>query len=308
MPEKPISNQAFLHSLMEYNHFVNTSFSSTYLRRHIALPSDHGSWVFILSPLMIGLFAGGSFTTASAYLVVAAMAAFFLRQPVTIAMKATSGRRSRRDLPAARFWMMVYGIIGLLAVIGLVAEGFVFLLVLALPGIPVFAWYLYLVCRRQERRQVGVEIVGCGVLSLAAPAAYWVGISTPAAPLSITSLDPLGWWLFALTWLQSAASIVYAYLRLEQRDLAAAPPVPERLRMARRALIYTSFNLLVVVAFSMVGYLPPLLFLPFALQWCESIYGSLKPAVGFKPTRIGVRQLIVSTLFTILFIVTWLIW
>jgi hypothetical protein len=26
--------------------------------RHIALPQDHGSWVFLLSPLLIGLFAG----------------------------------------------------------------------------------------------------------------------------------------------------------------------------------------------------------------------------------------------------------
>jgi hypothetical protein len=284
---------------------MTASFSSTYLRRHIALPGDHGSWVFILSPLLIGLFAGGSFSIASVYLIIAAMAAFLIRQPVTIAIKAYSGRRSRRDLPAARLWMLVYGIIGLLAVAGLVSEGYAALLILVLPGIPVFAWHLYLVSRRQERRQVGIEVVGSGVLALAAPAAYWVG---EGPPLAITALDPLGWWLFALTWLQSAASIVYAYLRLEQRELEAIPPVPERLRTARRALSYTSFNLLAVSISCLAGYLPPLLFLPYALQWGETIYGSLKPAVGFKPTRIGIRQLIVSTLFTLLFIVTWLLW
>jgi hypothetical protein len=284
---------------------MTASFSTTYLRRHIALPGDHGSWVFILSPLVIGLFAGGSFTIASVYLVIAAMAAFLIRQPVTIAIKAYSGRRSRRDLPAARLWMLVYGIIGLLAVTGLVSEGYAALLILALPGIPVFAWHLFLVSRRQERRQVGVEVVGSGVLALAAPAAYWVGQSPPPA---FTTLDPLGWWLFALTWLQSAASIVYAYLRLEQRELEANPPVAERLRLARRALIYTGFNLFAVGACSLAGYLPPLLFLPYALQWGETLYGSLVPAVGFKPTRIGIRQLIVSTLFTILFILTWFLW
>ena len=284
---------------------MKASFSSTYLRRHIALPGDHGSWVFLLSPLLIGLFAGGSFSIASVYLIIAAMAAFLIRQPVTIAIKAYSGRRSRRDLPAARLWMLVYGAIALLGVAGLVSEGYAALLILALPGIPVFAWHLYLVSRRQERRQVGIEVVGSGVLALAAPAAYWVGEGPPPA---LSALDPLGWWLFALTWLQSAASIVYAYLRLEQRDLAAVPAVPERLRMARRALVYTSFNLIAVAICSLAGYLPPLLFLPYALQWGETLYGSLKPAVGYKPTRIGVRQLIVSTLFTILFIVTWLLW
>ena len=285
--------------------FMTASFSTTYLRRHIALPGDHGSWVFILSPLLIGLFAGGSFTAASVYLIVAAMAAFLIRQPVTIAIKAYSGRRSRRELPAARMWILVYGIIGLLAITGLVMEGFASLLILALPGIPVFVWHLLLVSRRQERRQVGVEVVGSGVLALAAPAAYWVGQGPPPAPLAFTSLDPLGWWLFALTWFQSAASIVYAYLRLEQRELKATPAIPERLLMARRALIYTSFNLIAVAAFSLTGYLPTYLFLPYALQWGETIYGSLQPAVGYRPTRIGVRQLIVSTLFTILFIVTW---
>jgi hypothetical protein len=286
---------------------MTASFSATYLRRHIALPGEHGAWVFILSPLLIGLFAGGSFTLASVYLIVAAMSAFLIRQPVTIAIKAYSGRRSRRDLPAARFWILVYGVIALLAVAGLVVQGFASLLILALPGIPVFIWHLYLISRRMERRQVGIEVVGSGVLALAAPAAYWVGLGPPPTPLGFASLDPMGWWLFALTWLQSAASIVYAYLRLEQRELVTAPPIPERLRMARRALLYTGFNLVAVAALSLASILPPLLFLPYALQWGETLYGSLKPAVGYKPTRIGVRQLIVSTLFTVLFILTWLI-
>jgi hypothetical protein len=284
---------------------MTDSFSATYLRRQIALPSDHGSWVFILSPLLIGLFAGGSITIASVYMIIAAMAAFLIRQPVTMAIKAYSGRRPRRDLPAARFWMLVYAIIGLIAVAGLFSQGYAALLILALPGIPVFAWHLYLVSRRQERRQVGVEVVGSGVLALAAPAAYWVGQGPPP---TFAGFDPLGWWLFALTWLQSAASIVYAYLRLDQRVLDDIPPIHERWLMARRALSYTSFNLIAVGVCSLLGYLPPLLFVPYALQWAETLYGSLNPAVGYKPTRIGVRQLIVSTLFTILFILTWLAW
>ena len=272
------------------------SFSQTYLRRNIALPGEHGAWVFLLSPLLIGLAAGGKLTIASLYLVIALLAAFFLRQPVTIAVKAYSGRRSRRDLPAARFWMLVYGTIALLAVISLVAEGYGYVLILAVPGIPVFIWHMYLVSKRAERRQIGVEVVGSGVLALAAPAAYWIAIG---------STDPIGWWLFILTWLQSAASIVYAYLRLEQRELSEIPSTAIRLRMGRRALMYTSFNLLAVSIFSLGGSLPSLLPVPYALQWAESIWGIMKPAVGVKPTKIGLRQLAVSTLFTILFIFTW---
>ncbi len=265
-------------------------------RRHIALPTDHGSWVFLLSPLLIGLFAGGRWTPAILPLVVAALAAFFLRQPVTIAVKAYSGRRSRSDLPAAVFWILIYGLIGLLASAILLALGLWYLLVLALPAAPVFGWHLHLVSRREERRQLGVEIVGSGVLALAAPAALWVTLGLA---------DPRGWWLWALTWFQSAASIVYAYLRLEQRELIIAPELPVRLKMARRALLYTTFNLLAVIAFSFIGYLPRLLPWPYALQWAETVWGTLRPAVGVRPTLIGIRQLIVSSLFTLLFILTW---
>jgi hypothetical protein len=75
--------------------------------------------------------------------------------------------------------------------------------------------------------------------------------------------------------------------------------------MGRRALIYTTFNLTLVVILSIFNIVPLLLSIPYALQWVETIWGTLKPAVGLRPTAIGFRQLLVSSLFTILFILTW---
>ena len=157
----------------------------SYFQRHIAITNEHGSWVFLFSPLLIGIFAGGHWSTPLLYLILAALSAFLIRHPIVIAVKAYSGRRSRKDLPAARFWMVVYGVIGLLMVAGLVLRGFGYVLYLALPGAPVFGWHLWLVSRRAERRQAGVEIIASGVLALSAPAAYWVSIGAP---------DPVGWW------------------------------------------------------------------------------------------------------------------
>jgi len=274
-----------------------TSIKSPLFVRHIALPQDHGSWVFLFSPLLIGLFTSQNFTIASLILVVAALAAFLVRQPASIAVKAYSGRRSTRDLPIARLWLGVYGLVGLLSLGALVDLGFGYLLYLAIPGIAVFFWHLYLVSRRLERRQMGVEIVASGVLALAAPAAYWVGRGYP---------DPMGWVLFGLVWLQSAASIVYAYLRLEQRTLAVVPEFPTAIRMGRRALMYTTFNVIIVTGLAFASFLPLLLPLPYLLQWAETIWGTFfRPAVGLKPTAIGLRQLAISSLFTLLFILTW---
>jgi hypothetical protein len=270
--------------------------TTSYFQRHIALPTDHGSWVFLFSPLLIGLFAARNWSVATLYLTIAALAAFLIRQPVTIVIKVASRRRSKRDLPPALFWIGIYSFIGAVSILGLILLGFGYVLYLALPGLPVFAWHLYLVSRRAERRQAGVEIVGSGVLALSATAAYWVGMGYT---------DPIGWWLFFLTWFQSAASIVYAYLRLQQRDLDIKPDITIRLLMGKRALLYTSFNIVVVTILSLMNFLPPLVFIPYSIQWLETIFGTLNPAVHVKPTRIGVRQLIVSTIFTIAFIITW---
>ena len=269
---------------------------ASYFRKQIFLPQDHGSWVFIFSPLLIGLFLGRNFTFASLSLVIASIAAFLLRQPITIAVKAYAGRRTKTDLPAARFWIVVYGIIILIALIGLISAGFGYLLFLGIPGAPVFAWHLWLVSKREERRQINVEIIATGVLSLAAPAAYWVGID---------HYDPVGWWLWILVWIQTAASIVYAYLRLEQRDQVEVSARNELWKMGSRAFAYTTFNLVSSLALGFSSVLPRFLFLPYLVQWMETMWGIFHPAIKWKPTRIGIRQLIVSTLWTILFIITW---
>jgi hypothetical protein len=252
--------------------------------------------VFILSPLLIGLFAGRAFTYASLALTVAAMAAFLIRQPTAMMIKAYAGRRPRSELPAARFWFVVYGVIATLALAELFYLGQGFIVLLAVPGIPVFAWHLYLVRKRAERRQAGIEVIATGVLSLVAPAAFWTGLG---------QYDASGWWLWALTWLQSAASIVYAYARLEQREQAEGQERSEKWKLGRRAFLYTSFNLAAALVLGWTGILPQWIFVPFLLQWLETVWGIQNPATGWKPTRIGIRQLIVSTLWTILFIVTW---
>ena len=40
--------------------------TNSVLKRHIAITNEHGSWALLLSPLLIGLFAGGELTLASA--------------------------------------------------------------------------------------------------------------------------------------------------------------------------------------------------------------------------------------------------
>jgi hypothetical protein len=266
-------------------------------RKQIMLPAEHGSWIFLFSPLVIGLVIGGSFTFASVLLVVALLAAFLLRQPLTIIVKINSGRRPGVDLNAAIFWTIVYSLVGLLAVTGLLVLGDGFILLLAIPAIPIFCWHLWLVSRRAERNQIVVELAGSAVLALAAPAAYWVGQG---------DYDPLGWLLWGLVWLQIGGSIVYTYLRLRQRKLENFPTRTESIQMGIPALAFNSGNLILVILLSAWSVTPPWLPLAYAIQWAEVLWGIRHPAVKVKPTTIGMRQLIVSILFTLAFILAWI--
>jgi hypothetical protein len=262
----------------------------------VALPADHGTWVFLLTPLLVGLYVGGRWTTSSFYLVVATLSGFLMRQPLTIAIKALSGRRNRADLPPAIFWIAVYAALGLAHVTGLALRGYGYVLYLAIPGIAVFAWHLYLVSRRSERDQLAIELLGSGVLATSATGAYWIGVGRP---------DPFGWLLWGLAWMQSAASILYVHLRLDQRSAPEGLTWGELVAMARPALTLATLNLVFVSALSVAGVVPRWLFLPYLVQWTETLRGTLRPAFALQPRTIGFRQLAVSTLFTLLFILVW---
>jgi hypothetical protein len=263
--------------------------------RQAALPAEHGAWVFLFSPLAIGLALGG-FRPASLLLVAAALAGFLARQPVTMMVKAFSGRRPKSELNAALFWLAIYGLLGLISAGALAALGYGFIVWLAVPAAPVFAWHLWLVSRRAERRKAAVEIAGAGVLALAAPAAYWVGRG---------QVDPTGWLLWGLCWLQVAGTILYAYLRLEQRVMRRMPTRMESLVMARAALVYHLAALVIAMGAAAAAWVPVWVPAAFLVQPAELAWGILHPAVGVKPKVIGVRQLIVSIIFALAFIIAW---
>ena len=191
---------------------------------------------------------------------------------------------------------IIYTAVLLYSVTGLVHEGYGHVLWLALPGVSVFAGQLLLVRAGAERGHLLVEIAACGALCLAAPAALWVGRG---------ELHASGWWLWALTWAQYAAAIVHTHQRLGQRSQTPLLPVMDRLRRGAPALLFTAVNLTAVYAASLAGFVPAWVCLPFALLWLEALWGALCPAAGLRPREIGMRQLAVLALATLLFIVTW---
>lgn len=266
----------------------------TLFRRHIALPQQHGAWAMWLAPFGIGVGVGGVLTPALGWLALAATGAFLALQPLTQLVKVWAGRRSARERGPALVWLALYGLLMLVGAAGLALTGQAWVLALGVLALPILAWQLLLVARRAERGQMGVEMLGAAVLALGAPAAYGVAVGGP----SLT-----GVWLWTLCALQGAGAVTYIFATLVYRRLTARPDWSERWRIAGRSTVLHVAMLLVVGLLVAAGQVPFPVLLPFSLLLAEAIYGGLlRPPVGVKPARIGVRQTIVTVLFALLVI------
>lgn len=266
----------------------------TLLRKHLALPQQHGAWVMWGGPLVVGAVIGGAWTPALLWLGLASLGAFLALQPLTVFVKVVARRRPEDDRLPALFWLAAYGALTAVGGLGLIVSGANWVLAFALLAVPVLIWQMVLVARRAERGQMGVELVGAGVLALNAPAAHSVSIGG----LSLVSLM-----LGSLCWLQAAGAIVYIYLCLDYRRMKSAPELAERWTLARRSTLYHVANVVIAIVLALLNLVSVWTWLPFALMFAEALYGGvLRPPVGVRPVIIGVRQLIVSTIFYLLLI------
>ncbi|MCL4218699.1 MAG: YwiC-like family protein, partial [Candidatus Hydrogenedentes bacterium] len=179
-----------------------------YVRKHYAIPPEHGAWVWWIGPLIVGAAAGGTLHADFIVLIVTALAAFLVRQPLTLLVKVLSGLRPASDRAPAIFWSAIYGGICAVGAAGLVALGHARVLLLGLLAAPLLLRYFFLVSRKSERHQRGMEYATAAVLALALPAAYWVcgGAS---------SFEP--WILWGLVTLHSVTTVIHVSKILELR-------------------------------------------------------------------------------------------
>lgn len=229
------------------------------------------------------------------WLTLAALAAFLSRQPASMLIKTFSGRRPERDRLPALVWLCGYSALAALAVSQLIRLNHGQVLWLAVPAVPILGWHFSLIAKRRERKQMGIEIIGTGALALAAPAAYWVSGGT----------DPvLPWILWLSSWLQSAASITLVYFRLDQKNWGSGLDLGTRARSGYRTLAYHGFNFLFVWSLVCAGLWNAIAGMAFTLMLLDTLLAIVRPAINARPRSIGLRQLLFSSLFYLLMILS----
>ena len=263
-----------------------------WLKRIYALPAEHGAWALWLGPLAVGAGVGGWNGLPTLLLVLAQLFAFLTRQPMVLLVKALSGRRARDDAAPALMWLSLYTALAVVFGAAVIAAGYDRLLWVIVPIAPMLIWQVWLIRRRAER-QMSIELAGSGMLALAAPTAHYVATGAVDATALI---------LWILCWLQSAAAIVYVYLRLAQRRLGEMPPMPERWRMGQRAILYAGANFVLSTGLAIAGLAPPQTPIAFAAMLAQAVGGVRNPCVGVRPQRIGFAQVAATAIFSALLI------
>lgn len=176
------------------------------LRKQLLLPAEHGSWAWLLVPFMVGTAVAGRWNIAITLLLIGGLAAFLLRQPATIWLRARQGRARRADEPVAAGWTLGLGLTALLCLASLLALGHTDLLWLLPPLAAIFLLYLAAgLSRGASIRTTWMEVAGAAALAVMAPAAVIVVTGT---------IDTPGWMLWILMALQNGLGALYVRLRV----------------------------------------------------------------------------------------------
>ena len=175
-------------------------------RRQLVLPAEHGSWAWLLVPFVVGTAVAGRWNLTVTMVLAGGLAAFLMRQPATIWLRARQGRARQADGPVAAGWTLGLGFVALLCLAFLLAWGHSDLLWLLAPLTVIFLLYLAAAqSRRASIRSAWMELAGAAALAAMAPAAVIVATG---------QITNTGWALWGLMALQNGLGAHYVRLRI----------------------------------------------------------------------------------------------
>ena len=225
------------------------------------LPPEHGSWAFLLLPILVGLARRPSL--AGALLAISALCAFLLRVPM-------ERRRGVRFHPDAEAWIRLLRPMGELSALFVVFLGWGHWIIAAALSLALGASLLG-AKPPKVRRSVAWELGGAALLTLLAPALLRLGGS---------SLREAAW-----VWAFLAFFTLPPVLYLRQRLDRTCDPARVRISLAAHGAAL----LLVSAAFGFRA--APLVFLIWAgLLAARALWGAARPAHPGSGARLGAAE------------------
>ena len=259
----------------------------TYFRRSLVVPTEHGAWSWLLTPLLVGVVVGRASLPPAAHalpavllLLVGSLSAYMIRQPATAFLRIRQGRGRRADQSTALGWAVGFSVLALVCFLGLAALDRSSLAGLAFPFSAVLAAYL-LAARggRATLRSLWMELAGAAGLALTAPAAF-VAVSGRLVQPAFT--------LWALMALQNMLGVLYVRQRL-----ADSKGLTGNRRLTLWGHVAGFAAVLVAAA---LGWLPMLAAAPFAGFLARAVWAVQRPRPIPNIKRFGFSEVGVELL------------
>lgn len=244
-------------------------------RKHIVIPTEHGSWPWMLVPFFVGAGVAGQFNLAGMLTLVGGLAVFLLRQPATIWLRVRRGKARAADGPIASAWITLFTSVALVCFIVLIILERGALLILVWPFLVIFGLYLAAArYGRSGRQSLWMELAGAAALSMMAPA---------AAIAANGQIQGWEWSLWAVMAAQNVLGALYARLRV----------FDSHNRPINRQSIFAVHlaGLLLVGGLAWAGNVPGLTAVPFAGFFLRAGWATSAPRPAANIKRLGFTEL-----------------
>ena len=253
---------------------------------------EHGSWAVLLIPLISGASVAGSWTVATALLMLSSLGIFMSHVPLQTLIRESPGeKRNREKTSASKFWALFYLGFGIVMAVPLLLQGLWVLIPIGLLAALFFVMNVLLV--RKYHKTVVSDFIAMLGLTLTAPAAYYVGTGNSGLHAALL-------WLVHILFFGS--SVVYVHMKIRGTSLNQERFTwPEKLSLAKVNLFYHVFVIAVVFMLMDMGLRPELTGLAFFPVIVHAVYGTINLSNRVRFKQLGLL-LLASSIFFGLFI------
>lgn len=247
------------------------------------LPKEHGAWVMLYVPFLLGALVAGTWRWGTLLLWIAVTAIFIGRDALVNWGRA---RRRGRVAPEGRFAVAYFAVALASGAAVLVIDRLHALLAGGIAAALLLWWHFARSVERRERSTAG-ELWMIAGLTLTAPAAYHVGSGR---------LDATALWLWCLCILYFTSSVFHVRLRV----LALQPRrEAERLRVRRGSLAYHCCLALLLLGLAGGGILHPLVVVAYVPILARSARHLAPPRREADMKQVGILEMVYSAGFLV---------
>jgi YwiC-like protein len=254
------------------------------LRTALKLPKEHGAWVMLYVPFVLGVAVAGRVNWQILLLLLSTTAMFISRESLLVCRRARA-----RGREAAESGRMLSLYLALAAAFGsplVFAFKLFWLIPLGLIGAALLLINGVQAARMEERATMS-EVMAIGGLTMTAPAAYYAASGR---------WEMTAFWLWLLSALYMASSVFYIKLRVYRLN----PRKQSEQRQALRSCaFYHSFLIVALPALIFAGGWGLFVFIAFAPVLVRTFWGMFKPKTKVNLTRAGILEIVYSLVFLV---------